>query len=95
MDTLRQHERMYGYRTVVVDDVMAALCDQAKDVRQCAKAMDDMTEILKRWTWDNEGVSPKLASALVVATFLQSAWQIRPQVGISGTSGSGKSDLIW
>jgi riboflavin kinase/FMN adenylyltransferase len=29
VDTLRQHERMYGYRTVVVDDVMAALGDQS------------------------------------------------------------------
>lgn len=73
---------------------MADLCQHARDTQWCRATMNQLITLLERWTWANEKISPHLICSMVAATFLQSAWRIRPQIGISGTSGSGKSDLM-
>jgi hypothetical protein len=58
-----------------------------------AAAVNGLADILSAWKWKRPG-NPILAAGLVVATMVQATWKWRPQVGITGESGSAKTTLL-
>lgn len=51
-------------------------------------------EVFSRWCWQYPDTDPALVTGLVLATWVQTIWRLRPQVVVSGKSNSGKSVLF-
>lgn len=66
----------------------------AADVQWRQAAIDEAVELFGRWRWKNEEIDPTLMAGLVLATWMQTMWDWRPLVAISGESNSGKSFLF-
>lgn len=56
--------------------------------------IDECEEVLRRWRWGRQDVDPRLVTAMILATWVQTVWQWRPQVAILGASETGKSVLL-
>ena len=57
-------------------------------------AIDQANEIFGRWdNWTHPG-TPHLVTALVMATWIQDVWELRPQVFVVGGSNTGKTFLL-
>lgn len=59
-----------------------------------AEAVEELEELIARWKWVNQFQAPKVATGLVLATWIQTLWDWRPQVVVVGKSGSGKSTFF-
>ena len=59
---------------------------------QMTSTKDECIEIFNRWRWKSSS-SPLVAAGLVFASFVQSVWDWRPQIAVTGESNSGKSYL--
>lgn len=62
------------------------------DNGQMASVKDECIEIFSRWQWKSAS-APLVAAGLVFASFVQSVWDWRPQIAVTGESNSGKSYL--
>lgn len=60
---------------------------------QCSKVKDECVELFGKWRWKTQS-APDVAAGLVFSTFVQSFWEWRPQVAVTGESNSGKS-FLW
>lgn len=58
-----------------------------------ADAIDSLLDILRRWRW-KQPYAAEIVAGLVSATWVQSLWEWRPQVSITGASNAGKSSLF-
>lgn len=57
-------------------------------------ALGELECLLGRWRWKNQQQAPKVIAGLVMATWIQTLWNWRPQVSINGKSNTGKSTLF-
>lgn len=69
---------------------LVSQCDQAF----AEETMSELETLFSRWRWVHQGQAPKILAGLVMATWLQTVWNWRPQCSISGKSNSGKSTLF-
>lgn len=51
-------------------------------------------QIFSRWTWRHQETDPALVVGLIMATYMQVAFNWRPQVALLGESGTGKTTLF-
>lgn len=65
-------------------------CDQAA----AESTVVELETLFARWRWTHQGQAPKVLAGLVVATWVQTLWQWRPQISINGQSNAGKSTLF-
>lgn len=54
---------------------------------------DELVSLFGKWNWKYGKQSPDIMAGLVFATFVQSIWEWRPQVAITGPSKAGKTFL--
>lgn len=80
------------YNLPQLQEYLAAAIDR----RWCVNVVDDVVAILDQWYWRNntERVVPEIVTALLIATWVQSLWQWRPMVALTGASDSGKTTLF-
>lgn len=57
------------------------------------RTYDSLVEVLSRWRWKQPD-GAEIAASMVFATWMQTLWTWRPQVGITGASSAGKSKLF-
>ena len=57
-------------------------------------ALTRCRELLERWKWRNPDVDPTLVVGLILASYIQTIWDWRPLVSITGATNSGKSMLF-
>lgn len=55
--------------------------------------VSEAVNLFSRWRWRSE-VAPTLVTGLAMATWVQTIWEWRPLIGITGESHSGKSFLF-
>lgn len=72
---------------------LAAALAATEDPDSRAATITDAIEILSRWRWRYDD-DPTIAAGLMLATFVQSFFDWRPQVAILGESGSGKTTFF-
>jgi hypothetical protein len=75
-------------------DELARNLQNAGDVDWCKAVIDQCTDLFSRWRWRNNVTSPTILTGLVLASYIQTIWDWRPQVSITGESRSGKSYLF-
>ena len=56
--------------------------------------LEEAEAVLRRWRWDRQEVCPRLLTGMILATWVQTLWDWRPQVALLGESQSGKSTLL-
>ena len=74
-------------------DQLAADLDHAADPKWCESVIAESLDIWDRWAWRNDG-APLVLTGLVLATWVQTLWDWRPQVAITGATKTGKSVLF-
>lgn len=74
-------------------DELQSLLEKAGDLKWCQDVFDEATQLFVRWNW-RYGDTPPLVAALVCASWVQTLWEWRPQVAITGPSDCGKSTLM-
>ncbi len=60
-------------------------------------AMDVLIEavnVFKRWRWRSQATDPQTIVGLILASWTQTLWAWRPEVGVAGRTNSGKSLLF-
>jgi hypothetical protein len=75
-------------------DVLEKLLSDAADVDWRCDVIDEATALFDRWLWKHQDVDPSLMVGLVLSTWVQTIWDYRPLVAVSGTTNSGKSFLF-
>jgi len=74
---------------------LAPLCKVAsKSFSHCGEIIEMASEFFARWRWRNGAADARLVTGLVLATFVQTIWNWRPLVSLSGESNSGKTLLF-
>ncbi len=73
---------------------LASLLQLAASPGWCETVAEEATQLFGRWDNWRHPSNPSLIAGLVMATWVQTLWGWRPQVGVTGTSGSGKSMLL-
>lgn len=69
--------------------------EAAKDTAWCQEVIHGANKLFGRWeNWHNYATTPQLITGLVAATWVQTIWEVRPQVCIVGMTNSGKSFLL-
>lgn len=75
-------------------DSLERMLGMAGDVDWRRAAVDQAVQLFGRWRWRTQDVDPTLVAGLVLATWIQTVWDWRPLVAVSGESNSGKSLLF-
>lgn len=75
-------------------DDLEKMLTLAGDVNWRQDAIDEAVELFSLWRWKNAEIDPTLIVGLVLATWVQTMWDWRPLVAVSGESNSGKSFLF-
>lgn len=68
---------------------LLANCDQAFADR----TKDELVELFSKWRWKHPKQAPSIMAGLVFATWIQSLWEWRPQIALTGPSKAGKTFL--
>lgn len=61
------------------------------DQQASQEAVIELENLFSRWRWSHQGQAPKVLSGLVIASWIQTVWDLRPMVTVNGQSNSGKS----
>ena len=72
---------------------LADYCQRAKDRGWCTEVISQMNELFGRWRWSG-GFDHELTTGLVMSTWIQTLWNWRPMVVVTGASDAGKSMLF-
>lgn len=72
---------------------LAGNLDAAGERKWCESAVDSLAAEFARWRWEHDA-TPMLLAGLVMASYLQTLWEWRPQVALTGQTNSGKSYLF-
>lgn len=75
-------------------DNLSMLLKSAENPAFCEAAIQEATELFGRWRWRHQESSPLLMAGLVMASWVQTIWPLRPLVAIEGATHSGKSKLF-
>lgn len=70
------------------------LFQEAADLEWRRAAINDTVAMLRKWRWKNPETDPLLVTGLILATWVQTIFDWRPLVAITGESNSGKSFLF-
>lgn len=76
------------------EHVRNAWAESASDPAWCQRVIDDAIALFKRWDNWKHGDSAELIAALVCCSWVQTVWPVRPIVGLTGGSNTGKTILI-
>ena len=60
----------------------------------CNVAINETFDFLAQWTWRNQVNDPLLVTGLIMASWIETVWALRPMISVSGESNSGKSYLF-
>lgn len=66
----------------------------ALDNKSATALVDETVRLFEKWRWLKQTESPIVVVGLVLATWVQTLWNWRPQVSIIGGTKSGKSTLF-
>jgi hypothetical protein len=66
---------------------------EAQNERWARDVFFESSDLFSKWYW-KQNAAPQLVTSLVVASWLQTIWEWRPQVFITGGSDTGKSYLL-
>lgn len=88
LDMGGSHEDWFEFETI------EPFLQQASDQSWRDDVISQMEDLLSRWNWRNQDVSPTLVTGLVLASWTQTIYNWRPMVSIAGESNSGKSLLL-
>lgn len=69
------------------------LLSEANNDKFCQDTFDEATRLLKKWYWANEP-APQIVSSLIMCSWLQTVWEWRPEIFVTGGSDTGKSNLV-
>lgn len=72
---------------------LAGLMQDTLDPEFCKSTIRETEKLFSRWEWKFED-SPSVVVGLILATWIQTLWDWRPQIAINGESKSGKSSLF-
>jgi len=67
--------------------------EAAESTDWCTGVVDELADEFARWNWEHD-TTPELLAGLVLASYVQTLWEWRPQVAITGRTNSGKSYLF-
>lgn len=56
--------------------------------------LDQSKKIFEKWNWQHQDIDPSLVTGLILATWVQTVWDWRPLVSVTGESNCGKSILF-
>lgn len=74
---------------------MSYLLEKAADPAWRERAVREAIKVFKMWdNWEFKETNPEVAAGLVLATWVQTMWDYRPLVSITGETGSGKSTFV-
>lgn len=74
---------------------MGYLLEKAADLAWRRRAVLEAIEVFKMWdNWEFPESNPEVAAGLVLATWVQTMWDYRPLVSVTGETGSGKSTFV-
>lgn len=74
-------------------DQLSGFMEQAKDSAFRIQAMNDCNRLFQRWRWKNDFAEPAILTGLVFASWVQTLWEWRPMVSVTGPTKAGKSML--
>ena len=85
----------FGGRPWYDRDELLRNLESAKDTSWCQEVIHGANKLFGRWeNWHRYATTPQLVTGLVAATWVQTIWEVRPQVCIVGMTNSGKSFLL-
>lgn len=67
---------------------------EACDHQTARTAIEESVELFSRWRWEHAESSPTIITGLILASWIQTLWEWRPQVAITGKSNAGKTTLF-
>lgn len=67
---------------------------QAANTGWCEGVIGQASDLFGRWKWKNQNTDPVLVTGIVLASWIQTIWSMRPLVAIDGESNAGKSMLF-
>lgn len=74
-------------------DILAELMQRSGERDWCMEVIFQAEQLFARWKWRNQEQSPLLIVGLLLSNWVQTIWNWRPMVAISGASNTGKSTL--
>ena len=74
-------------------EVLADLLPRATQAEFREKAYRDLHEIISSWRWEHQD-QDIVTCGLILCSWMQSVWQWRPIVALTGESNSGKTYLL-
>jgi hypothetical protein len=66
----------------------------ARDHAWCSAVIQEAYQTFAKWNWRQAQQAPTILVGLVIVSWLQSIWQWRPQVFVTGNSNTGKTKLL-
>lgn len=66
---------------------------QAQSNEWCCRTFMEAEKVFARWNW-KYGPTPAIMTSLVACSWIQTLWDWRPGIAITGGTGTGKSTLI-
>jgi len=75
-------------------DHLAGLMQEAKSQEWRTAAVQETIKVFSSWRWKSQAASPAIVTGLIMATWVQTLWEWRPQVSVLGKTSSGKSMLF-
>jgi hypothetical protein len=85
---LGTREEWFDYRTI------RQHLKSAENLEWRREVVKQATDFFDMWRWENQELDPALMTGLVLATWVQSVWDWRPLVSITGDTNTGKSLLF-
>ena len=76
------------------EDMMQEMLHRAEDPEWRKDVAGELLSLFAMWNNWEYGTSAEIAAGLVFATFVQTCWEFRPHVCITGPSNSGKTMFI-
>lgn len=75
-------------------DLLESNLKLAADPEWCKALIHETYDFFAQWKWQHQHYDPLLVTGIVMASWIETIWSLRPMVSISGESNSGKSYLF-
>ena len=75
-------------------DQLARDLQSAKQETWRRRVIEEAVGLFSQWRWRNANTDPTLVAGLVLATWVQTIWEWRPLVAVTGETNCGKSYLF-
>jgi hypothetical protein len=84
----------YGSGKWFRHDWLSDLLVLADDPAWCREQIDEAHDLYSRWIWKHPEVDPELVVGLILISWVQTVWESRPMVAVTGDTQAGKSTLF-